>query len=293
MDAPPPNEDVRPFVAVARALLHAGLSVPEVKAEDVARGFLLLTDLGNTHYLAALGTGASPGELYPPAAAALLAMQSAPSLALGLADYDREFLAREVGLFPTWFLNRHLGLEIDSAVEALVLQVVDVVAEVFARQPQVFVHRDYHSRNLMVLPRNTPGILDFQDAIRGPVTYDLVSLYKDCYVRWPREYVVDRVESYRQVAMASGINLPSAAEFLRWFDLVGLQRHLKVLGIFARLWYRDGKAGYLTDLPRVLDYVLEVSAGYRELRALDEFLHDSVVPRFSAAQARAASAPLS
>ena len=266
MDAPPANEDVRPFVRVARALAAAGLCVPEVAECDVEAGFLLLSDLGDTHYLAALRGGARPE---------------------GLGAYDAAFMAREVSLFPTWFLGRHLGVEPEPAVLALVERALQVLTTASAAQPQVFVHRDYHSRNLMVVTAGGPGILDFQDAICGPVTYDLVSLFKDCYIRWPRGTVLDWVEDYRRRGIAAGLALPGRAEFVRWFDLVGLQRHLKVLGIFARLWYRDGKSAYLADLPLVLDYVRETTSLYDELAELDGFFTAEVLPRFAAAQARA------
>ncbi len=286
MDAPPPQEDVRPFVAIARALERAGLNVPHVHEEDPARGFLLLSDLGATHYLAALNAGTPPPELYGPAAEALLTMQSHPELADGLPSYDRAALRREVQLFPDWFLARHLELTVDAGVSALIESTLEVLVTAALEQPVVFVHRDYHCRNLMVTPTRPPGILDFQDALSGPVTYDLVSLYKDCYVRWPRSTVIAWVDQYRSMAQAAGHVLADSAEFLRWFDLMGAQRHLKVLGIFARLWYRDGKASYLGDLPRVLDYVREVAAAYGELAELRRFLEDEVAPRFVAAQRR-------
>lgn len=285
MDAPPPQEDVGPFVAVARALAAAGLNVPLIHEVDAQRGFLLLSDLGSTHYLAALGAGASAATLYPPAATALLTMQSHAELQAGLGSYDRAVLTREVRLFPDWFLARHLELPVDSSVEGLLAQALDVLVAAVEEQPAVFVHRDYHCRNLMVCPPRTPGILDFQDAIRGPATYDLVSLYKDCYVCWPRTEVIAWVEDYRSQARAAGHDLPGSADFLRWFDLMGVQRHLKVLGIFSRLWYRDGKSSYLGDLPRVLDYVREVAALYPELAELNRFL-GGISARFAAAQQR-------
>ncbi len=287
MDAPPATEDVRPFVRVGRALLAAGLRVPEIAECDEAEGFLLLSDLGDTHFLAALRAGATPQSLYPGAAAVLCRMQSSATLTDGLDAYDPPFIAREVSLFPTWFLGRHLGAEPDRPVLALLERVLEVLNGAFAAQPQVFVHRDYHSRNLMVAADGEPGILDFQDAIVGPVTYDLVSLYKDCYVRWPRSTVLEWVEDYRCRGIAAGLKLPGQGEFVRWFDLVGLQRHLKVLGIFARLWYRDGKPAYLADLPLVLDYVRETTALYGELSELEAFISAVVLPRFAPAQARA------
>jgi N-acetylmuramate 1-kinase len=287
MDAPPANEDIRPFVRVARALAAAGLSVPRIHEADEGSGFLLLSDLGETHYLAALRAGCPPEGLYPAAARALCRMQTTAALHDGLGAYDAPFMAREVSLFPTWFLARHLELEPAPSLLSLLERALSVMTAAAAAQPQVFVHRDYHSRNLMVVPEAGPGIIDFQDAILGPVTYDLASIYKDCYIRWPRDTVLGWVEDYRSDAIAAGLRLPSRVEFVRWFDLVGLQRHLKVLGIFARLWYRDGKPAYLADLPLVLEYVRETTAMYAELAELDDFIAAEVLPRFAAAQARA------
>jgi aminoglycoside/choline kinase family phosphotransferase len=287
MDAPPPQEDVGPFVRVAAALAATGVSVPRVLEQDPERGFLLLTDLGDTHYLAALAAGADPERLYGDAAAALLRIQVHGADAAATLDrYGPALLEREFRLFPEWFLARHLGLALGEAERGLLGRLLAMLVGVALEQPQVFVHRDYHSRNLMLLEAGNPGILDFQDAVRGAATYDLVSLYKDCYVSWPRARVLGWVEDYRCRALAAGLALPGAREYLRWFDLTGLQRHLKVLGIFARLWYRDGKSAYLADLPRVLDYVLATCAGYGELAELARLLEAEVQPRFDAAQAR-------
>ena len=285
MDAPPGHEDVGPFVRVAAALAATGVSVPTVLEADHARGFLLLSDLGCTHYLAAFGSGGEPERLYADAAAALLRFQLAGDVA-GLDAYGPALLNRELALFPEWFLQRHLGLELGDAERGLLADVGATLVAAALEQPQVFVHRDYHSRNLMVLAAGNPGILDFQDAVRGAVTYDLVSLYKDCYLSWPRARVLGWVETYRRQAIEAGLVLPDAREFVRWFDLVGLQRHLKVLGIFARLWYRDGKSAYLADLPRVLDYVVATSAAYPELAGLSRLLGSELQLRFDAAQAR-------
>ncbi len=288
MDAPPGREDLSPFIAVAAALGRMGVNVPTVLESDRARGFLLLTDLGSTHYLAALRQGANPDRLYADATETLLRIQVAGAAAAeALPLYDAKFLDREVQVFPEWFLKRHLGLEPDAALLELIASVSALLAASSLEQPQVFVHRDYHSRNLMVTRERNPGVIDFQDAMRGAITYDLVSLFKDCYIVWPRPRVLEWLRRYRARALAAGLKAGAHdAEFIRWFDLMGVQRHLKVLGVFARLWYRDGKAGYLADLPTVLDYVLETVADYPELDALGEFLHAVVVPGFTAAQAR-------
>lgn len=288
MDAPPDKEDLGPFVAVAQALADVGVNVPRILEADREQGFLLLTDLGSRHYLAELNEGGDPDRLYADAAQALLAIQSRGGAAAGaLAPYGVAMLDREVQLFPEWFLGRHLGADVGAAERDLIERVSARLAVAALEQPQVFVHRDYHSRNLMVCAPANPGILDFQDAVRGAITYDLVSLYKDCYIVWPRERVLAWVRDYRRRALDAGLALPDDAEFVRWFDLMGVQRHLKVLGIFARLWYRDGKSGYLRDLPTVLAYVLDAARGYAELAELRRFMDDVVVPRFDAAQARA------
>ena len=289
MDAPPSHENLEPFIAVARALGNIGVNVPEVLEIDRGRGFLLLTDLGSTHYLAALAKGADPEPLYADATETLLAIQTRGlDAALTLPPYDAAFLDREVQQFPEWFLARHLGCELDDATKRLVNSISATLAAVALEQPQVFVHRDYHSRNLMLTRERNPGVIDFQDAMRGALTYDLVSLFKDCYIVWPRERVLEWLRRYRRRALACGIAAGAHdQEFIRWFDLVGVQRHLKVLGVFARLWYRDGKRGYLGDLPTVLNYVRDTAADYEELSALQDLLAQVVTPRFAAAQARA------
>ncbi len=271
VDAPPEHEDSRPFVAVARALHDLVLNVPEVLATDLAQGFMLVSDLGSTLYLDVLDD-ASVERLYGDALNALLVLQSRDP-GIELPPYDRGRLLDELALFPAWFLDRHLGRPPDAVERSSLEAAFEVLIVSALEQPQVTVHRDYHSRNLMVVEANNPGILDFQDAVVGPVTYDLVSLLRDCYVRWPRERVVSWALGYHARAVQSGV-LPEhdEARFLRWFDLMGLQRHLKVLGIFARLWHRDGKPGYLDDLPRVLEYAVEVAADYPELAELHALL---------------------
>jgi N-acetylmuramate 1-kinase len=287
MDAPPEREDLAPFVTAARALAGLGVQVPHILAADLDRGFLLLTDLGSTHLLGALAAGGSPDALYREASRVLLTIQTCGAAAASaLAHYDEALLRREMGLFPEWFLERHLGMTSDASLRGLFAAVERRLVDAALEQPPVYVHRDYHSRNLMVMPDGSLGVLDFQDAVRGPVTYDLVSLYKDCYVAWPRIRVSAWVEDHRRSLEAAGFAVPAAAKFLRWFDWMGLQRHLKVLGIFARLWYRDGKSGYLRDLPRVLSYVREVVAMYPEFADFAHFLDSEVVPRFDDAQAR-------
>ncbi|MGH8244794.1 MAG: aminoglycoside phosphotransferase family protein, partial [Steroidobacteraceae bacterium] len=204
--------------------------------------------------------------------------------------YDRELLMRELALFPEWFLSRHLSLTPDDGERATIAAAFDWLCDQALAQPVVLVHRDYHSRNLLVRPEGNPGIVDFQDAVRGPITYDLVSLLKDCYVVWPQKRMLAWLDRYREKASAAELSVGAdRAEFLAWFDRMGLQRHLKVLGIFARLWHRDGKPGYLGDLPRVLDYTLQATAAMPELSAFDAYLRKRVVPAFEKARRHSAA----
>ncbi len=266
MDAPPPMEDCRPFVHVAALLHAAGVHAPRILAQDLDQGFLLLTDLGDTTYLKAMGDdNAQP--LYLDAIDALIRFQVA-SRPQVLPDYDEALLRRELDLFPQWYVARHLRHALDA-------QQTDSLARVFAAtitnnlaQPRVFVHRDYHSRNLMVSTPN-PGVLDFQDAVFGPVTYDLVSLLRDAYVAWDEERQIDLAVRYWERARAAQVPVHADfALFWRDFEWMGVQRQLKVLGIFARLAYRDGKTGYLADMPRVMRYLRGACARYRELGPL-------------------------
>jgi aminoglycoside/choline kinase family phosphotransferase len=276
MDAPPQQEDSRPFVAIGQLLAQAGLNVPQILQQELEQGFLLLSDLGSRPYLDALDAG-SVERLYGDAMGALAVMQACVPVE-GLPPYDEALLQREMALFPEWFLTTHLGLTLSEAEQKLLADTFALLAQNALEQPQAFVHRDYHSRNLMVC-RHNPGILDFQDAVRGPITYDLVSLLRDCYIAWPREQVEEWVQGYHDIALDHGIiRQPMSAKFLRWFDLMGVQRHLKAIGIFARLNHRDGKPGYLKDIPRTLGYVEEVSARYPELTAFASFIKERVRP---------------
>ncbi len=265
MDAPPGSGNLDAWLDVAARLRGAGLNAPDVLAEDREQGFLLLSDLGTRSYLSELND-ASAGALYADALDALLAMQTRVD-AHGLPRYDEPFLVRELELLPTWFLQRHLGVFIECEEWDVIEVAFRLLVDNALRQPQVFVHRDFHSRNLMYVPGHNPGIVDLQDAVLGPVTYDLVSLLRDCYIRWDDARVRGWAESQRQRLIEAGALDPriDAARWRRWFDLAGLQRHLKVLGIFCRLWYRDGKRAYLTDLPRVWHYVHSVASDYPEL----------------------------
>ena len=270
MDAPPERENCGPFVHVARLMHEAGVHVPQVLAQDLERGFLLLTDLGATTYLRALGQD-NADALFGDAIGALIKWQlaSAPGV---LPPYDEALLRRELELFPDWYIGRHLGIALEtdhrSALEALFST---LIAAALA-QPQVYVHRDYMPRNLMVSEPN-PGVLDFQDAVYGPITYDVVSLFRDAFVSWPEERVLDWGARYWERARKAGLPVhPDFGAFYRDFEWMGLQRHLKVLGIFARIHYRDGKPGYLDDTPRFLAYARSVAERYAELAALVRLL---------------------
>jgi aminoglycoside/choline kinase family phosphotransferase len=270
MDAPPPQEDCRPFVHVAEVLKQAGLNVPEVIAHDYELGFLLLSDLGDETYLKALNEDTAD-ELYRDAVGALIKMQTASSPAT-FPQYDEALLTYEMRLFPEWYVGRHLNIKLSDAEDQVLNQAFELLNRNILAQTKVYVHRDYHSRNLMVCRGDegeNPGVLDFQDAVYGPITYDLVSLFKDAYIIWEEERVLDWVIRYWQAARGAGLAVPTDfADFYRDFEWMGVQRHIKILGIFSRLYYRDGKAGYLKDMPLVMDYLRRACARYIELRPL-------------------------
>lgn len=272
MDAPPAHEDCRPYLHVARLFAAAGAHVPEVFATDLEQGFLLLSDLGDTTYLSALNAGNAPA-LYADALDALIRIQQASRPGV-LPEYDCALLARELDLFPEWYVGRHLGHTLSEAEDAALRQCFERILAVNLAEPRVFVHRDYHSRNLMVT-RPNPGVLDFQDAVYGPVTYDLVSLFKDAYVEWDEGLTLDWLIRYWEKARRAGLPVhPDFAAFHRDYEWMGVQRHVKVLGIFARLWHRDGKDGYLADMPRVARYLRRACERYRDLAPLARLLDD-------------------
>jgi aminoglycoside/choline kinase family phosphotransferase len=261
-----------------------GVNAPRPVARNVEDGFLLLTDLGSTTYLEALGEPARAKALYRDAIAALVRIQAGGGdHVAALPPYDERLLRTEMRLFPDWLLARHLGIELDAKVSATLDSAADLLVANALEQPQVFVHRDYHSRNLMVVEGANPGILDFQDAVHGPLTYDLVSLLRDCYVAWPQERVLGWARDFRRLAASAGVAAGAdEAQFLRWFDLMGVQRHLKAAGIFARLWHRDGKPGYLPDVPRTLGYIVEACGRHDDLAALGELVRGRVLPAMQA-----------
>jgi N-acetylmuramate 1-kinase len=279
MDAPPPQEDCTPFVKVAKLMLNAGLNVPEVIAQDLANGFLLLSDLGDDTYLSQLNA-ANAQILYGAATDALIKLQlaSKPNV---LPPYDEALLMREMNLFPDWYIEKHLSIALEANHDAALRASFALLNKNILAQTQVYVHRDYHSRNLMICKDN-PGILDFQDAVFGAITYDLVSLFKDAYIQWDEEKIIDWLVRYWEKARKAGLLVPQDfSEFYRDFEWMGAQRHIKILGIFARLNYRDGKAAYLKDMPLVLHYLRKVCERYVELRPLLRLLDalEGRVPR--------------
>jgi N-acetylmuramate 1-kinase len=286
MDAPPEKEDMEPYVRVADMLVDVGVNAPRVLHRDFERGFLLNTDLGSQTYLNELADTAKADRLYSDALSALVKIQSRGDRhARTLAPYDEAVLRREMALFPEWFCERHLALSLNAQELQTINDMFEVLIQEALQQTRVFVHRDYHSRNLMVGDGKrygpNPGILDFQDALYGPVTYDLVSLLRDCYISWPLDRLYRWVAQFRDEAAAAGIGVGSSPQvFQRWFDFMGVQRHLKVLGIFARLWHRDGKSGYLKDLPLTLRYVRDVVDVHAELKPLKQLIDSRIAPAF-------------
>jgi hypothetical protein len=277
MDAPPDREDTGPWLAMAERLTGAGLNAPDIRAVDAENGFVLMSDLGTRLYLPELNA-LTVDTLYGQAMDALLQMQTRVPSA-DLPAYDEQRLTAEMELMPTWFFERHLGFTPSCGQWDVIEVAFRTLLDSASRQAQAFVHRDYHSRNLLISASGQPGILDFQDAVHGPVTYDLVSLLRDCYIAWPDERVAAWAEAYRQRAEAAGLATGTPAQFLRAFDLMGLQRHIKVLGIFCRLYYRDGKAGYLNDLPLVWEYTRRIALKYPETAPLAALIAQAIGPR--------------
>jgi aminoglycoside/choline kinase family phosphotransferase len=290
MDAPPQHEDCKPFIHVSKLFEDAGTHVPHVYAQDLAQGFLLLSDLGNTTYLQALcgGTAENAARLYGAAADALIRIQLA-SKENELPPYDEALLRRELNLFPEWYIAKHLGVTLTDKQSAKLEECFQRILRNNLAQPCVYVHRDYHSRNLMLIESplsnsppqagertnekgnflTSPGVLDFQDAVYGPITYDLASLFKDAYIKWEEEEIMDWLIRYWENARKAGLPVrEDFGEFYRDYEMMGVQRHIKVLGIFARLCHRDGKDGYLKDMPLVMDYLRRACERYIDLKPL-------------------------
>lgn len=274
MDAPPEKEGLDSFIYIANTLANAHIPVPQLLAQNKAQGFLLLTDFGDRLLLQELNT-LSVNNLYHKSMHVLLSIQQCDTANLHIPPFDKAFMHTEMSLFIQWFLGDYLQLSLQASEQLMIQNTLEWIAHEVTKQPKVLIHRDYHSRNLMLLDNeHNIGVIDFQDAMSGPVTYDLVSLLKDCYVSWPREDILAWVAYfYDACAHAQAYNLD---EFIKAFDLCGLQRHLKVLGIFCRLYLRDGKANYLKDLPLTLSYVTSCCALYKELHPLLAFLQKRV-----------------
>lgn len=277
MDAPPEHEDCRPFLHVGQLFESAGTHVPHVYAQDLAQGFLLLSDLGNTTYLQALNAQNAP-SLYSAATDALIKIQRA-SRENELPPYDEALLLREMRLFPEWYISKHLKTTLTPEQNT---KLETVFARILANnltQPRVYVHRDYHTRNLMLTEAANPGIIDFQDAVYGPITYDLASLFKDAYIKWDEEIIIDWLIGYWQKARHAGLPVHEDFGQFYWdFEWMGVQRHIKVLGIFARLCHRDGKQGYLKDMPLVMEYLRGTAARYVDLKPLLNLLNELEPP---------------
>ena len=290
VDAPPQTENSRAFVAIAQTLFQQGVSVPEVIAYDFEQGFMLLSDLGDTLLRPCL-TEQTVDGLYQQAMREILVMQQSPSPEnYPIPPYDQTRLLFEMSLFKDWFVAQYLALSLTPEEIKVIDDTCQQVATAIAEQPTVFVHRDYHSRNLMLLPNGKLGVIDFQDALMGAITYDLVSLLRDAYVEWPNQQVVAWVEDFRQLLVAQGrLTTVSQPQFLTWFDWMGAQRHLKVLGIFARLSIRDGKHGYLNDIPLVFKYLLNEIKDYPEFNALNQLLISKILPSYLAKNPQAAA----
>lgn len=282
MDAPPEKEEITPFIDIASCLEKTGVHVPHLYAINRQSGFILMSDLGSTAYLSLLESDSDferTDKLYSDAMNALLVMQrdvkseNFSGLKTALPDYNAWRLKQEMDLLPDWYIKIHCQQELDEIDQNILEQAMERLIESAQEQPQVFVHRDYHSRNLMFCQTHNPGIIDFQDAVIGPITYDLVSLLRDSYIAWPEEQVYHWVEQYRQQLLRESL-LPDddKEQFVRWFDWMGIQRQLKVVGIFCRLNYRDGKSNYLNDIPQTLDYLFKVCARYAEFESLLQLL---------------------
>lgn len=274
MDSPPELEPVQPWLDLGRRLAAAGLHVPAVYAADLDQGLLLIEDFGTRTLLPALNAN-SVDALYGEALDTLLRIQTQVR-GDDIEAYSEARFTMELEYLPQWFLQRHLGAELGCTDWDVLELAFRRILTLLAEQPRVFVHRDFHSRNLMLTAQDSPGIIDFQGALYGPLTYDLVSLLRDCYIAWPPDRVEAWREDYRHRLVAAGLTTADAAQFRRWFDFTGLQRHIKVLGLFCRLCYRDGKPQYLADLPLVLNYVFEAAAPYAELADFIALLERSV-----------------
>jgi aminoglycoside/choline kinase family phosphotransferase len=280
MDAPPEKENTEPFIRIAALFETAGIHVPGIYQKNIELGFLILEDFGSTCLLDCLNAG-NADRIYQEALDSLFKLQTGVDIEhCQLPRYDTALLQRELGIFHEWFLEKLLGVILPEAIKNPLNQLlIDSALE----QPQVCVHRDFHSRNLMALEKHSPGVIDFQDAVVGPISYDLVSLLRDCYIRWPEQQIEQWTQAYYQRLHTAEMLSVDFKQFKRWFDLMGLQRHIKAVGIFSRLHLRDGKSGYLADIPRTLSYIVDVCEMYPELTDFKTFLQRQILPVYQAA----------
>ena len=273
MDAPTEHMSIAPFSRIAKRLLQENINVPEIFAENHEKGFMLITDFGTTTYLQVLNEK-SADQLYSDALDSLIKLQRATITdSQFLPPYDQKLLRSEMDLFPSWFLTKNLNISLNSEISDILQKTFEFVITKALEQPKVWVHLDYHSRNLMYTDQNNPGVLDFQNAVMGPITYDLMSLLRDCYIVWSDEQIKRWIRLYLLKAKIAGLDISfDEREFIRWFDWMGIQRHLKVVGIFSRLNLRDGKKQFMQDIPTVLQYIENVSKKYQELKSLYELI---------------------
>ncbi|AFT67791.1 aminoglycoside phosphotransferase family protein [Cycloclasticus sp. P1] len=285
MDAPPAQEDCTSFIMIAEVLRENGIYAPEIFYKSLEEGFLMLSDLGTDSYLDKLNEMSVNG-LYQDAATVLHKMHAIALKELSIPHYDSQLLHKEMGLFDEWFISQLLSVELSSEDKKTLVTVKNALTGSALEQPQVFVHRDYHSRNLMVTQKNNPGVIDFQDAVVGPISYDLVSLYRDCYINWPDEKIYAWLDAFLQQRKQRGCSDDfDSLRFYQWFDWMGVQRHMKAVGIFSRLLLRDGKKGYLKDIPRTLAYITRVCSRYETLKPLADLINKyQLMKRFTTLQ---------
>ena len=278
MDAPPEQENCKVFIKITKKLRACDVNVPIIHNVNIEQGFLLLSDLGNDLYLNKLNKS-SIYELYSDALSTLVAIQVLVNVG-GVDEYDKSLLISEMNLFREWLIEKHLNIKLSDGQVKILTTLFDLLVNNALQQPKVFVHRDFHSRNLMVTKENNPGVIDYQDAVYGPISYDLVSILKDCYIKWPKEEIDKWVDFYLNKLYEEKAQYKiNRDEFVRWFDLMGVQRHLKASGIFARLFHRDGKHNFLEDIPRTLSYILDLKETYEELQPICIILEELVLPR--------------
>jgi len=274
MDAPPSKEDCTSFIAISDLLLANKVNAPTIYHQSLTQGFLLLSDFGSMNFLEALNDQTA-GRLYHDAVQVIHEMHQIPVQEKGLAQYDIALLQQEMDLFSAWFLDELLAIKLSVKEAGTLAAIQQKLADSAIQQPQVFVHRDYHSRNLMLTSANNPGVIDFQDAVIGPISYDLVSLYRDCYIAWPEQQVYAWLDEFLVQRQQRGCaDTFSTSQFYQWFDWMGVQRHMKAIGIFSRLLLRDRKPGYLQDIPRTLNYVNKVCKRYDELQPLAQLIDE-------------------